>query len=153
MAKKEPIYTWNQETGEATYTIYYKNLTFTGKATCHPDDEDMKSQMMGLTIAESRATLNYLRHVRDNDLRPQLKSLKQLMYSMNHSKQYNRKSYEARMLYRHIQMLEEDLKNITEDISRIKYFLWRYMIEKEELHQVLREKRKAKSDQTNTSEN
>ena len=57
------------------------------------------------------------------------------------------------MLYRHIQMLEEDVKNITEDISRIKYFLWRYMIEKEELHQVLREKRKAKSDQTNTSEN
>ena len=145
--KKEPTYTWNQETGEATYTIYYKNLTFTGKATCHPDDEDMKSQMMGLTIAESRATLNYLRHVRDNDLRPQLKSLKQLMYSINHSKQYNRKSYEARMLYRHIQMLEEDVKNITEDISRIKYFLWRYMIEKEELHQVLREKRKAKSEQ------
>jgi uncharacterized protein YwgA len=72
---------------------------------------------------------------------------------MNHSKQYNRKSYEARMLYRHIQMLEEDMKNITEDISRIKYFLWRYMIEKEELHQVLREKRKAKTDQENTSEN
>ncbi len=151
--KKEPTYTWNQETGEATYTIYYKNLTFTGKATCHPDDEDMKSQMMGLTIAESRATLNYLRHVRDNDLRPQLKSLKQLMYSMNHSKQYNRKSYEARMLYRHIQMLEEDLKNITDDISRIKFFLWHYMHEKEELHQTLREKRKAKTDQTDTSEN
>ena len=153
MAKKEPTYTWNQEIGEATYTIYYKNLTFTGKAICHPDDEDMKSQMMGLTIAETRATLSYLRHVRDNDLRPQLKSLKQLMYSMNHSKQYNRKSYEARMLYRHIQMLEEDLKNITEDISRIKYFLWRYMLEKEELHQILREKRKAKSDQESTSEN
>jgi Na+-transporting NADH:ubiquinone oxidoreductase subunit NqrB len=153
MAKKKPTYTWNQETGEATYTIYYKNLTFTGNANCHPDDEDMKNQMMGLTIAESRATLAYLRHVRDNDLRPQLKSLKQLMYSMNHSKQYNRKSYEARMLYRHIQMLEEDMKNIAEDISRIKYFLWRYMLEKEELHQTLREKRKAKSDQENTSEN
>ena len=153
MAKKEPTYTWNQETGEATYTIYYKNLTFTGYATCHPDDEDMKSQMMGLTIAESRATLNYLRHVRDNDLRPQLKSLKQLMYSIVHSKQYNRKSYEVRMLYRHIQMLEEDLKNITEDISRIKFFLWRYMREKEELHQTIREKRKAKTDQESTSEN
>lgn len=153
MAKKAPTYTWNQETGEATYTIYYKNLTFVGRACCHPDDEDMKSQMMGLTIAESRATLNYLRHIRDNDLRPQLKSLKQLMYSMNHSKQYNRKSYEARTLYRHIQMLEEDLKNITENISRIKFFLWRYMREKEELHQTIREKRKAKSDQENTSEN
>ena len=153
MAKKEPEYSYDSVRGLATYTLFYKDLTFGGAAFCHPDDEDMKSQMIGLTIAESRATLNYLRHIRDNELQPQLASLKQLMYSMNHSKQYNRKSYEARMLYRHIQMYEEDLKNIKQEISRIKFFLWRYMHEKEELHQTLREKRKAKSDQTNTSEN
>ena len=123
MAKKEPEYSYDSVRGLATYTLFYKDLKFGGAAFCHPDDEDMKSQMIGLTIAESRATLKYLRHIRDNELRPQLASLKQLMYSMNHSKQYNRKSYEARMLYRHIQMYEEDLKNITEDISRIKFFL------------------------------
>lgn len=153
MAKKEPTYTWNEQTGEATFTIYYNNLTFTGHAICHPDDEDMKSQMMGLTIAEDRALLAYMRHIRDNELIPQLASLKQLFYSMKHSKQYNPKSYEARMLYRHIDSLEEDLFNLKNEICNIKWRHFHYMREKEELHQILREKRKAKSDQTNTSEN
>ena len=151
--KREPTYTWIEETGEATYTIYYNNLTFTGRATCHPDDEDMKSQMLGLRIAETRALLAYMRHIRDNELRPQIASLKQLYYSMKHSKQYNPKSYEAKMLYRQIDSLEEDLHNLRIEINTIRFRHLQYMREKEELHQVLREKRKAKSDQTNTSEN
>lgn len=145
--KREPTYTWIEETGEATYTIYYNNLTFTGRATCHPDDEDMKSQMLGLRIAETRALLAYMRHIRDNELKPQIASLKQLYYSMKHSKQYNPKSYEAKMLYRQINSLEEDLFNLKNEICNIKFHHFRYMREKEELHTLLRAKRKAKTEQ------
>lgn len=153
MAKKQPEYHWNEETGTATYTIFYNNLTFTGTAQCHPDDEDMKNSIMGLTIAEDRAYLAYLRHIRDNELQPQLASLKQLYYAMSHSKQYNSKSYEARMLYRHIEMLKSDLYHLKKEISNIKFHLFRYLKEKEALHTILRERRKAKSDQEITNEN
>lgn len=154
MAKKQQSTTkYSYDHGNSIFTIYYKGNSFVGTAICHDDDKDMESKIIGLTIAEARATLAYLRHIRDNELRPQLASLKQLMYSMNHSKQYNRKSYEARMLYRHIQMYEEDLKNIKQEISRIKFHLFHYIKEKDELHQILREKRKAKSDQEIINEN
>ena len=153
MAKKEPTYTWNQETGEATYTIYYKDLTFTGKATCHPDDEDMKSQLMGLTIAERRALISYMSHVLNNELKPKLAAYKQLYYNMKHSKKFNPKGYEAKMIYRQIEIFEDDIFHVRETINSHKFSLREYLRGKEELHQTLREKRKAKSDQENTSEN
>jgi hypothetical protein len=37
--------------------LTYNNLTFTGVATCHPEDEDMKSERTGYFIAEMRANI------------------------------------------------------------------------------------------------
>ena len=139
--KKEPIYFWDKDLGYAEVQIFYKNLKLTGIAECHPDDRDMMSQMMGLTIAEIRATLAYLRHIRDNELKPQLKALYQLYYSVNQSDQYEENNYHVIMLKRQISNTEEDLKNIRKQISNLKESLFRYMREKAELHQHLREKR------------
>ena len=74
---KQPEYTWSERYGTATCTLFYKNYEFTGVANCHPDDKDMMSKLTGQTIAEYRATLKYLRFIRDCELQPQLKSLKQ----------------------------------------------------------------------------
>jgi hypothetical protein len=81
---RKPEYTWDEECGVASCTIFYKDMEFYGQAACHPDDEDMMSRLVGQTIADMRATIWYLRHVRDNELRPQLQSLYQLYYSMKH---------------------------------------------------------------------
>lgn len=136
---KQPQYFWSEDTGTAFATIFYKNYTFTGEACCHPDDKDMMSKLTGQTIAEYRATIKYLRFIRDCELQPQLKALKQLYYSMNHSKHFNPKSYEAKMLYRQINILKDDLKENKYLIDFTKKELEAYLITKERNHQQLRE--------------
>lgn len=136
---KTPKYTWNPETGEASCIICYNDLEFVGTAYCHPEDGDMKSKLTGQTIAEIRAMLAYLRHIRDNELRPQLKSLNQLYYSMNRSKNYNKKSYESYMLYRQIRILQNDLDTIKIEIANLRKGLKEYIEQKEKDHQIIRE--------------
>ena len=136
---KQPEYTWSERYGTATCTLFYKNYEFTGIANCHPDDKDMMSKLTGQTIAEYRATLKYLRFIRDCELQPQLKSLKQLYYSMNHSKYFNPKSYEVKMLYRQINQLTEDLKENKYLIDLTKSQLDAYLTTKERDHKQLRD--------------
>lgn len=136
---KQPEYFWNEANGIAFCTIYYDKYSFTGEAQCHPDDRDMMSKLTGQTIAEMRATIKYLRFIRDCELQPQLKALKQLYYSMNHSKYFNPKSYEVKMLYKQINNLKEDLKENKYLIDLTKAQLEAYIISKEHDHQQLRE--------------
>ena len=72
-AKLKYEYDWSPEFGWATCTIYDHDTKFYGAAKCHPDDEDMKNRLAGQNIAEARASIQYLKHIRDNELRPQLK--------------------------------------------------------------------------------
>jgi hypothetical protein len=136
---KQPEYFWSEENGTAFATIFYKNYAFTGEAFCHPDDKDMMSKLTGQTIAEYRATIKYLRFIRDCELQPQLKALKQLYYSINHSKYFDPKSYEAKMLYRQINHLTEDLKENKYLIDLTKSQLEAYLITKERDHKQLRD--------------
>lgn len=136
---KQPEYTWNERYGTATCTLFYKNYEFTGVANCHPDDQDMMSKLTGQTIAEYRATLQYLRFIRNCELQPQLKALKQLYYSMNYSKYFNPKSYETKMLYKQINHLKEDLKENKYLIDLTKSQLKSYLTTKERDHKQLRD--------------
>ena len=135
---KQPTINWDAEKGITTYTIYYKDKSFVGTANCHPDDMDMASELTGTAIAECRATIAYLVHLRDNELKPQLKGVKQLYYAMNRSKRFNRKSYENIMLQRHIHNLEMDIEAINEEITMIKVHLKKYINEKEKVSQHIR---------------
>lgn len=140
-------YDWSQEFGWATCTIQDHDLVFTGAAQCHPDDEDMKNHLSGQTIAEARASIKYLKHIRDNELRPQLKILKQLYYSMNRSKHFNRKSYEAKMLFRQINRISQDIDDITADIQTVKQAIHDYIDQKDEEYKKIRTHRAAKDNQ------
>lgn len=135
---KKPEYTWNPELGIAGCTIYYKDIEFYGSAVCHPDDEDMMSKLTGQIIAEARATIAYLVHIRDNEIRPQLKALYQLYYSMKHSKNFTPRSYEAIMLYKQIHHLENDLTEIKLEIANIKKNLKEYIEQKDKDHKAIR---------------
>lgn len=143
---KQPEYFWSERYGTASCTLFYKQYEFTGIANCHPDDQDMMSKLTGQIIAEMRATIKYLQFIRDCELRPQLKSLYQLYYSMNHSKYFDPKSYEAKMLYRQISMLKEDLTNIKIEIANIRRSLREYINQKEKDHQKIREHHKLAQD-------
>lgn len=147
---KQPTYIWKPEIGYAGCIIHYNDLEFYGDAICHPDDEDMMSRLTGQKIADARATIQLLSHIRDFELRPQLKILKQLFFSMKHSKQFNKKSYEARMLYRQIRSLENDIATIKKEIADIKQELKKYLSDKEELFQTIRRKHMDKTQQSET---
>lgn len=127
-------YTWNEETGIAICEIPIGDKIFIGDAFCADEDEDMKSEKVGLEIAEKRAYIDYFKHCRDNEIKPKLAALNQLYYSMKDSKKFNPKSYEAKMLKRQIYMYEDSLKGIKELIRTYRYDLKRLIDVKENLY-------------------
>ena len=143
--KKDIDFIWDEESGIATCLIPWDdNNDIIGTSICCEEDQDMKSEKTGMHIAEKRATIGYLKAIRDNEIKPQLKILKQFYYSINQSKQFNPKSYEARMLNRQIKMLEEGLDYVKKNIKANQKDLSNYINEKEKFYTFVRKGRKAK---------
>ena len=141
MKKIKPIFHYDKETGCSTCVIETKYGKFNGTACCHPDDMDMASEKVGCEIAYSRAAVNSLKYERDNIIKPSLKALKQLYYSMNRSKRFNPKSYEYKMLKRQIECWEFDLAMISDMIDTETTWIRDYINTKEALYQNIRANR------------
>ena len=141
MKKIKPIFHYNKETGCSTCIIETKYGKFSGTACCHPDDMDMASEKVGCEIAYSRAAIDSLKYERDNVIKPSLKALKQLYYSMNRSKKFNPKSYEYKMLKRQIECWEFDLAVINDMINTERTWIRDYINTKEALYQNIRANR------------
>lgn len=146
--KQEPIFNWDPEEGVASCIIKYKNQTFCGVAMCHEEDKDMMSEKTGMEIAYRRATIDYLKYVRDMELKPALKALKQLYYTMKHSTHFNPNSYENSKLQRHIRMYEFDLETINELIVNERKNLKDYIDKKDEFYKKTRISRQIKQAET-----
>ena len=141
MKKIKPIFHYDKETGCSTCIIETKYGKFSGTACCHPDDMDMASEKVGCEIAYSRAAIDSLKYERDNVIKPSLKALKQLYYSMNRSKKFNPKSYEYKMLKRQIECWEFDLAVINDMIDTERTWIRDYINTKEALYQNIRANR------------
>lgn len=139
--KHEPFFEWDEDTGVATCVLVDGNNIFLGTAKCAPEDEDMKSEKTGMQIALYRAKIDYLRHLRDNVLKPRLAALKQLYFSMNQSSQFNENSYENKMLCRQIYLTDSDLSLIKEELTYTKQDLNFYLAEKSNFYKKIRENR------------
>ena len=146
--KQEPIFNWDHEEGIASCIIKYKNQTFCGVAMCHEEDKDMMSEKTGMEIAYRRATIDYLKYVRDMELKPALKALKQLYYTMKHSTHFNPNSYENSKLQRHIRMYEFDLETINELIVNERKNLKDYIDKKDEFYKKTRISRQIRQAET-----
>lgn len=142
-------YNWNEDSGVATCNIRIGDKTFIGEAFCASEDRDVMSEFTGCTIALQRAQLKVLLDEKNNILIPGLKALKQLFYSINKSKKYDRYSYEATMLYNQIQHYEEDIKYLNQAIYQTKYNLKQYLSDKEKFHTNLRKVRQKEDTQNN----
>ena len=141
MKKIKPIFHYDKETGCSTCVIETKYGKFSGTACCHPDDMDMASEKVGCEIAYSRAAIDSLKYERDNVIKPSLKALKQLYYSMNRSKRFNPKSYEYKMLKRQIECWEFDLAMIGDMIDTERAWIRDYINTKQALYQNIRANR------------
>ena len=143
---REPVFEWNPETGIATCSMSYNNKEIIGMAMCHPEDEDMMSEYTGCAIASMRAEIEMWVHIRDNEIKPGLNALKHLQACMVHSKNYNEKSYESKMLRRQIQNFEDDLATVKEMLAQARLDLKVYLTSKDSYYKQVRARReKAKS--------
>lgn len=141
MKNNKPTFEWNSDAGIAICIIHTPYGDFEGSATCHTDDKDMMSEKVGCEIAYCRATIKMLTFQKECQIKPALKALKQLYYSMKHSKKFNPKSYENVMLRRQIQNWEFDLSIVNDMLNTERKYLNDYITTKELLYQDLRAKR------------
>lgn len=139
---KSPVMYWDAETGTSRCVITAKDgSVHVGSAYCSPKDQDMMSEKTGGEIAEMRASIAYLRHIRDFELKPELKSLKKFWNTINCSKYYDANAYPVQMLLRSIQRYENDLVTINEDINELKNGLNNYMTQKGAFYEKIRKLR------------
>lgn len=134
-------FTYGYNNGIAVYKIKYKRKIFSGTAHCHPDDRDMESERVGLTVAESRANIKVLTYIKENELEPQLKILNHVYANMKSSKYFNPKSYETKSLRRQIHILQNELNVINKNLVEEKKFLKDYVKGKEKIYKKIRAKR------------
>lgn len=136
--KYESKYTYDH--GDSLFVIYYNGHSFDGTAICHDEDKDFESERVGLTIAEARANIKVLRHMRDCEVKPQLKILNHLLSNMKTSKSYNPISYEAKMLRSQIRAIEKELATINNAIADEQKFIKDYIDGKDKMYKRLRAK-------------
>ena len=146
----EPTFEWVEELGQTTCVIEDKQgHIFIGTATCHDDDQDMKSRRTGEEIAYRRARIEQMQHIREN-VKLELQALNQLYYSMKHSTHFNPKSYENKMLQRQIRGKTFDLDTIKEMLATERENLKNMLQEKDKFYNQVRAHRsKAKTIQEN----
>jgi hypothetical protein len=108
-----------------------------GRAVCHDDDMEFASEYTGCSIAEMRAEIERLQDIKNNEIKPGLKSLKHLESCIVENKNFNPKSYEFRLLRRQIRKFENDLTTINKNIAETKNYLKDYILAKEKINQKL----------------
>ena len=98
------------------------------------------SEKTGCFIAEKRAYIMALQDFRDK-LRIELKALKRFYYSINTSKYFNPKSFEARRLITHMEMTQKDIEDTKEVLKYEKQQLKDYLKDKENFYKKIRHNR------------
>ena len=126
--------------GNSCCIIRYKGFEFVGEAQCHPDDMDFESERTGLCIAEARATIKLMKFKRDYEIKPALRAIQHLYTNMQTSTKYDKKSYEAKMVYSQLKTLQKELDALNSDINEEKKYLKEYIDKKDTFHNRLRAK-------------
>lgn len=118
------IYDWDSDKGVASCIIYYNDsITGIGSATCHPIDNDFKSENTGKQIAQMRAEIDLIKKIKMFEIIPGIKAMKHVLGTMVHSSKYNEFSYEANRLKREIQNSEMYLESLNDTLENMKYEL------------------------------
>jgi len=134
--KKEPKFIYKDGTTICEVTDNMGRI-FRGESNCHPDDKDFESPITGGVIAEFRAQIAVAKTYRD-DLKIKLSALRQLYSCIKQSNNFNRNSYETKMLLRQISLTTQDLDIAKHQLAVLKLDLYNYISDKDKIHQYLR---------------
>lgn len=132
--------------GHTTYcTVFYEGRGFTASTTCLPQDLDMKTDRVGMDIALQKAQIKCYKFIKNCELKPQLKCLKQLYESIRFGKEFNEHSHESRGIRRNIRLIEQDLDVINALIEIAEEDLVNYIHSKDEFYNKVRTHRANKA--------
>lgn len=119
-----------------TFTKLYNGRRFTGEAYCHEEDIPFLSEHTGLTIAEARATIKYLKFKKNCEVLPALKTLAHILNTLpkacevKPTREYLALKAEHDRLAALYSELTEDIKGETESLKE-------YIEKKDALHERL----------------
>lgn len=114
------------------FTKIYKGRRFTGVAHCHEDDIPFLSEHTGLTIAEARATIKYLKFKKSCEVGPVLKAIAHMINTLP-----KHKSYECTALKKEYLRLVKLYDELNADIKDETQYLKEYIEKKDALHERL----------------
>ena len=104
--KTKMIYSnYDKETRVSTTTVTNNYGTFTGYATCHPDDD--VSSFFGCSLAECRANLKAFREEK-KIIRYQIKALKEAYEMFSNATNFNNNSNEESHYYIDYEKIDEE---------------------------------------------
>lgn len=144
---KTKLADFNRETGKATYIYSYRDKIFVGEATCHEDDMDMCSEMVGLKYAEARALLQVCK-ARKYELQIRLKALEGALRDMATSNDFDFLSTYARKIQNSICDVRCELNEVKEAINNIPPYLKKDMEGREALYKRIRAKREEEDEKS-----
>jgi thiamine kinase-like enzyme len=134
------IYDWDSDKGVASCIIYYNDsITGVGSATCHPIDNDFKSENTGKQIAQMRAEIDLIKKINNYEIKPGIVALKHVYCTMLHSTHYNPKSYEAIRIKKELAHLMDELEENKNAIKEIRATLDNYIKEKDNFYKKVKE--------------
>ena len=116
-------------------------------------ENDMKNEKTGWEISHTRAEINKLKSYIKDELKPRLRGLKQLYYSMNRSKKFNADSYENHMLQKQMKNIENEIEIVKLAIDDLQDDLNQYLDNKDNIYKSLRRNRKLKGDLNEQAKN
>lgn len=125
--------------GDTWCYLRYKGQQFTGHTRCLPEDEEFWSENVGCFIAETRAGIKRLKHIK-KQLVPTLKTLEDFEKTLKCCKDYNPNSFEAKRLRKEIYIQRKKINEINSIIKDEQDYLTQYIQGKEKLYQRLRAK-------------
>ena len=118
---KRPEFTFDEISGICGCSIVLNDfLQGFGIAQCADEDRDVISEKTGMQIAEYRAQINLLQNYKNRELWPGLKALEHLKGTMENSKKFNPKSYEAKRLDKEIKHYKEGIEDINIAVEAVK---------------------------------
>lgn len=110
---------------------------FRGVAKVHPDDEDMKSSIIGYEIAETRAKIKALQYERRLE-KEKYKECQDFVKACECYKDFDKSSPTARIMYRQLNRRKRKIGSLTATIKSLKEGIITGLEERERVLEKLR---------------
>lgn len=125
----------------ACFLVDKQGRAFSGFAKCEPEDKDFYSRLTGETIAHLKASIEAEKSYR-NELKNELKVLKNYHSNIVNAKWYNRQNPMAKHLYKTIMDLEDEINASKDYAEKMKNELKTFIDNKEKFYDMVRRNRR-----------